>query len=420
MSLSSTIYRKNTFTNTLLDFVLVLLIALIFVPQFKFLSAYNYLCLFVSVLWCVLAFSQNPRFFLGNSKYFFVSVLFFVLVIAFSFIVENKLLINRYSSFIMVPLFYWIYEYNAKYRGIKNSIKILFFSLIFILYTSVQTILKLMLNPYAARSIKTSTEGTEDLFLEGVSGYGLIYAVVILLIVLIPMILDWKKLGISFLGKIFILVLGLSFLYLIILSNYFTALIVTLMAILTIIVLYRNKKMLFILAPFTLLYIMFQKDINVRVLDTISSFVQTDGLTYRRIQEIKAELIFGSRTESVDSRSDVVNQSIDLLSEYPILGYATELGNNFDLNRVGQHSYIFDTYALFGLFLGTYSFWIMWLPFRYRITPKNGYKLRVFSWTVGFTFMILITMNNLTATMGFAAFFVFPTVFDYINKRVNG
>lgn len=418
--MSPTISRKNTFTNTLLDIVLVLLIALIFVPQLRFLSAYNYLCLLVSVSWCVLAFSQNPRFFLGTSKYFSVSVLFFVLVIAVSFIADNQLLINRYSSFIMIPLFYWIYEYNAIYRSLKSNIKNLFFSLLFILYTSIQTTLVLILNPFAARSIKTSAEETEDLISDGVSGYGLIYAVVILVIVLIPMILDGKKLGLSFLGKIFILVLGGSFLYLIILSNYFTALIVTLMAILTIIVLYRNKKRLFILAPFALMYIMFQKDINVKVLDTISSFVQTDGLTYRRIQEIKAELIFGSSTESVDSRSGVINQSIDLLSEYPILGYATELGNNFDLNRVGQHSYVFDTYALFGLFLGTYSLWIMWLPFHYRIKSNFGYKLKVFSWTVGFAFMILIIMNNLTPSMGFAAFFVFPTVFDYINKRVNG
>ena len=418
--MSPTISRKNTYTNTLLDFVLVLLIALIFVPQFKFLSAYNYLCLFVSVLWCVLAFSQNPRFFLGTSKYFSVSVLFFVLVIAVSFIADNQLLINRYSSFIIIPLFYWIYEYNAIYRSLKSNIKNLFFSLLFILYTSIQTTLVLILNPFAARSIKTSAEETGDLISDGVSGYGLIYAVVILVIVLIPMILDGKKLGLSFLGKIFILVLGGSFLYLIILSNYFTALIVTIMAILSIIILYRNRKMLLMLIPLSLIYFMFQKDINLTVIDSISSFVQTDGLTHKRLQEIKAGLETGSKTESVDSRTGVINQSLELFSEYPILGYANKPVDRFDLNKVGQHSYVFDTYALFGLFLGTYSLWIMWLPFHYRIKSNFGYKLKVFSWTVGFAFMILIIINNLTPTMGFAAFFVFPTVFDYINRKVNG
>lgn len=411
------IVRKRTLSNMLLDFLTVALIALIFVPQFKFIGAYNFLNLSVTVLWCIIAFSKHPRFFTGGSKYFQVSIVFFLIAIFIAFFADNKVLVNRYSSFVMVPLFYWMYQYNVMYRELKANSRILFLSLPFILYTSIQTTLVLILNPFAARSIKTSTEGSEDLISDGVGGYGLIYSVVILVIVLVPLLLEQKKFGLMTFRRILLVSLGGSFLYLIILSNYFTALIVTILGVLAIIALYRNKRIFIFLIPVALLYFTLQKEINLVVIDTISEFVQADGLTHRRLQEIKTELTTGTKTESVDSRSEVVGQSIELLSEYPILGYATTPVHRFDWNRVGQHSYILDTYALYGLFLGTYSAWIMWLPFRYRITAKQGSKLQVYAWTVGIAFMLLITMNNLTATMGFASFFVFPTVFDYINKR---
>src|SRR5690606_19828502 len=111
------------------------------------------------LMWCAIAFSQKPRFFLGGNRYFTISIVFFVFVSLITFLLDNKLILNRYTAFIMIPLFYWIYNYNSIYRGLKSNIRILIISLVFVLYTSLQTTTVLILNPYASRSMKTSVEG---------------------------------------------------------------------------------------------------------------------------------------------------------------------------------------------------------------------------------------------------------------------
>lgn len=320
----------------------------------------------------------------------------------------------------MIPLFHWIYLYNDKYRAIGANFKVILFSSVFIVYTTIQTILELLVNPFAARSIKTAAEETEELLLNGVSGYSLIYAVVILLIAIFPLLLDRKKIGIS--RKYFFIIMTLFFLffYLIILSNYFTALIVSIVGLLSIFILYKNKNMFVFLLLFSSFYFFFKNEISIFLIDTMSSFIQEDGITYKRLGEIKLNLLTGATTESLDTRSDVTSNSIDLFFENPILGYASTSVREFNLDRLGQHSYVLDTFALYGLFLGIYSFWILWMPFHSRISKRYSYKLRVYSCTVGIVFISLITFNNMTASMGYMAFFVFPTVFAYLKQNENG
>jgi hypothetical protein len=122
----------------------------------------------------------------------------------------------------------------------------------------------------------------------------------------------------------------------------------------------------------------------------------------------------------VDSRSDVNELSISTFLEHPIGGYLFNVNDRsvFDLSKIGQHSHVLDTFAFFGFFIGIFMCVFMFYPFFIRL-KKQEYKLKIFTIIVGFAFFILITANNLTPTMGYAAFFVFPTVFDVLKKTNN-
>lgn len=418
MNSSTIIDKKNSFAGIILDIFTAALLALTFIPQLRIFSFYNYLQLFVGSSWFVVAFISNHSFFLSRNGYFWKSTLCILIMILIPFLFSNQTMVNRAANIAVVFIYYWIYNYNSTYRGITSNLRVIIISLPMILYTTINTIRELLVNPYASRSIKTTVNETGDLALSGIGGYGLVYSVVIIVFILIPIIFERKKLGINFWGVSVIIGLIMLFIYLVILSNFFTALLLVMAGVVSMILLYRSKSMLFLIVPFTLAYLPLQKDINMAVIDTICDFSQENGKTYLRLQEIKSEILLGGNTESVDSRSDVTKTTIDLFSEYPILGYIAGAGEEFNLQRVGQHSTVLDAFAMYGIFIGSFFLWVMWLPFKYCLSRRISYRMNVFSWIVGGSFIVLITANNITPSIGYAAFFVFPTIFDYINKKI--
>lgn len=420
MSDTFTIDKKNSFADTLLDIFTIALLAVTFIPQFRLISWINYLQLILCGSWILLAFSSHLAFFLGENKYFLKSFACLLILLLIPFMFSNDTMVNRASSIIGVLIFYWIYSYNTAYRGLKSNIRIVCVSFVFVLYTTINTIRALIVNPYASRSMKTDVESTADIVSSGVGSYSLIYSVVLFTLILVPLLIDWRKLKFNMIKLALIVGLIIIFLYLIILSNYFTALIISVIGGVTIFLSYRSVNVLFFIIPLSLIYFTMQKEINIAVIDTISSFSQENGKTYIRLQETKRGIETGEKGENINSRSGVMETSLDLVSEYPIIGYIAGAGSQFELSRVGQHSTILDTFAMYGIFIGTFFFWIMWLPFKSLISRRSSYRMNVLVWIVGISFMILITFNNLTPSMGYAAFFVLPTAFDYLKRNIYG
>lgn len=420
MKISIIIEPNNRLSYKILDAITLLLILLVFIPQFQVLHAYNYFLLGLEIAWLVVAALIHPKFFLGGDKYFLQSFFLTLITVVIPLIFNIQTIANRYSTFIAIPLFYWIYCYNSAYRGLKPNIRIGLLSLIPIVYTSFQTISELLINPYAARLIKTSGDQSVALWSRGISGYSLIYATVILLLILIPLIIERRKLMLNIYSFFLTTSLTFSFIVLIILSNYFTALIIVSFGVLMYITFYLNKKLLFfIFIGFFMLYSAEHKVINKTVIETIIYFVPQYGKTHERLDAIRNSIVYDIELKDLDTRSETRKASLDLFSKYPLGGYIVASNNNiFDLDKVGQHSYILDTYALFGLFIGTFAFWIMWLPFKYLIKQNNIYRLKVFTWIIGISFILILLNNNLTPSIGFATFFIFPTVYEYLKLKI--
>ena len=83
----------------------------------------------------------------------------------------------------------------------------------------------------------------------------------------------------------------------------------------------------------------------------------------------------------------------------------------FDL--FGQHSQVLDTFALFGIFIGILQLYILFKPFHIYLKDANIY-LSSFAEVVVLLFFIQVTINNITPSIGFAVYFIFPTTFNYI------
>lgn len=404
-------------SDVFLDLLTIVLILMMFVPQFQSLSIYNILFIFFELFWAILALIVRPSFFLGRIKYIHYSFLLCLITIVFPLLFSANIVANRYSSFISIPIFYSIYFYNALYRGVAANLRLAIFAIIPITYTSIQTILVLFENPFAARSIKTFDEHSVGLWLKGVSGYHLIYSSVIILLLLIPVIYNTKQFKIKFAFLSFSLLLTV----LIVLSSYFTALIIVFFGIFLYITLHFTKRNVFIfLLPIFLVCAIFPGHVKNIVIESILFITPEGGRVTRVLEVMKNADINDIDLIEVDSRSDVREKSLNTFMQFPLGGYITSLnGGNFSIDEIGQHSYLLDTYAFFGVFIGTYAFWVMSRPFAMRIKSKYGHKLKVFSFIILLAYLIIIIGNNLTSSIGFAAFFLYPTIFDYLSETAQ-
>lgn len=411
------IYKKNIYR--VLDLCVFILLAILFIPQSGLINGINYITLLVGLSWFFIAFLLHPSFFFSKRSYFIKSLVCYLIMALIPFLYSNQTIMNRMISLSLVPMFYWIYSYNKKNRGDYTNIITLILSLFFIIYTSVQTFLALLVNPYASRLIKTDVSETIELTSAGVSGYSLIYSVVLFLLTILPLLVWAKKIRVNLLLTIIIGLFVVMFFVLIVMSNFFTALLITLFSGLAMLVLLRSKKAIFFLIPI-MLFLVLDREVVDFSLNKMIELAPMDGKTYNRLNDIKLILRTGNDLSEINSRSTTTQQSIDTFKEYPILGYVINAGDNFHLSKLGQHSTLLDNYAFYGIFLGSFFLWIMWYPFKLRLSKHHPYEMRVFAWIMGVTYIVLIAINNLTPSMGYVAFFAFPTIYDFIYKKRYG
>ena len=101
---------------------------------------------------------------------------------------------------------------------------------------------------------------------------------------------------------------------------------------------------------------------------------------------------------------------------FGIIFYPLATNHSGQLIAFGQHSQIIDTFALFGFPLGLLQLYIYTKPFRDRIT--YGYrKYNILTILIMISFLCVSVFNNVTASIGFAVFFIYPTINELINKK---
>lgn len=135
--------------------------------------------------------------------------------------------------------------------------------------------------------------------------------------------------------------------------------------------------------------------------------------------EIKAILDTNEVGFSLGARFDTFEKSINVFLKNPLFGIIV---NPLDTNiqgeviGFGQHSQILDTFALFGAVIGFLQIYVYFSPLLQRIKIGRHFYNNMTLTTV-IILIVVSTFNNVTPSIGLAAFFIFPTINEYLNQK---
>lgn len=385
-------------------------------PQIKVLPGYQ-ISVFLAVgIWVLIALLMRPAFFINLKLEVFIIILFVFYTVLFPYLFGNGIIGNRYLDFGVSLFFYIIFIYNETYNFTNSSRTIVFWTIPFLLYTSLITLVGLLDNPYLARSIKTKGDYSTSLRIDGVGGYELVYFLVFISIILFYLILNGKIYGIKKVPRFMLFLLLTIFTVTIILSNYLTALVMLFMSFL-IILITKSKNLLFkFIVTFTgIVILIFIEKIILYIFNLLIDILGSGSIVYK-LNILKANIMGTSNVSITSDRFTRLSLDIEAFKENPLFGIIVKpIQSNGDfLVGFGQHSQFLDTLALFGLFIGLLNLFIVLSPFFIRL--KTSTNIKGLSIAMLFSVIIIFSMNNITHSIGFAIFFVYPVVYSFLIK----
>lgn len=404
--------QKNPFSQKFCTMIAFYLAVASIFPPLKGLPGYTLSCLAAMLVWILCAALAKPSFFtiFTKSPLHKQLILFFLVYTSLvPYLFGNDVIGNRYMTYAQVLIFYFIYQYNRAY-GYNNSNKaIIKWSLPFIIYTSIVTLYGLINNPYLSRSIKSSGEYSTDLQSQGIGGYEFIYFLVFVGIMLMFVVMNKRVL--NFRNKLAVHSLLALFVLTVVYSNYFTALI---MLIVSLVMLIGMRKSGVMSKLFTgiigVVFLVQGKEIFTGITNWLVTNLNS-GRTVERVIALQADVLgYGSNESLLAGRLPTLEVSWDAFLRHPFFGMILkpiESDGGF-LTGFGQHSQFLDTFALYGVFIGLLNIYIVVQPFLNRMKGKSSFNLAMLA-----SVLMLFVMNNVTPSIGFAIFFIYPVLHDW-------
>ncbi|WP_226742862.1 hypothetical protein [Polaribacter gangjinensis] len=393
--------------------IFILALSSIFSP-IKSLSFFNVIWALCIIGWFVFTFLENPTYLLLPSKHILAIYFYIFYTIIIAYLSGNGTIGNRFFELSQIPIFFMAFEKNKLLGRNNDNLFIIKLLIPFVLLTSIITLNAYRVNPYISRSLKVSQGlGVENLR-KGIGGYDFIYFLVLLIPILIFVLGKTKKKTSRFVFIIMIILFSFN----IVLSNFSTALLLLLLGLFMGFFVKKIKSSYFLI--YLGFFVILSFTYNAFSLFFLDFMIELlgDSMGSYRLNEIKAFLLTGDEGVSIEGRTEVFQQSLNVFYQNPIFGkISSPLTKNLDGNITGfgQHSQILDTFALFGLFIGLLQIYIYFYPIK-RYLKESKYVISGFSLSILLIFFTVITVNNATPSIGFAVFFIFPTV---LNSLIN-
>lgn len=286
-------------------------------------------------------------FFFYPRAFFNLPTLFFIL---FAFLIIIFVQTKSYDiQFYRVIIIYWLFAlslinvflYNQDWNGMKIvliiGILILLISTIFsIIYSGSQPDL---VRQYVLYSSEQDNVGVKLGQRLGIANYGMIHGIPTLLPIVVYLFKKEKKLIL----KILWLSLIAAFYYLIIVSGFGTALILsTFILISSILVSENKKKNLFLFGILIFIGALFiNKEFILHSLDWVKGYFENSAI-YDKIVDIQYSIQTNDFEGQLDTRGNLYADSWNTFSKYPIFGSAQQ-------SDAGGHLFVADFLAWFGL-----------------------------------------------------------------------
>lgn len=323
---------------------------------------------------------------------------------------------NRYISLIFLPLGGILFDIYLRNGMLSTLKKMVWFLMPVVLYVYMQTWRALGQSSYAVRAIKTYDEYSVTMRKMGVGGYEFIYFLTMLAILLWGCVLLKKGL----MKKGTYLVAFLLCVLLILRSNYLTALIIVAVAVtvsMILLLLQKNKiwgGILFFIAGICL--ILNRAIINATV-GFLTKYLITSGKNYDRLLKLR-ENGLSSLFDILESegRAGLYGESIGSIKENTFLGIVFD--ENGSIEQISQHSFLLDTFALFGVIIGIATCIVLFSNFKKRFFKEEAIIISI---PVLIGTVIVLAGNNLTASIAIAITIIYPcVVFDLERKSSDG
>jgi len=411
-------YKASFLHFTSLSLLLLLAIFSIFPPA-RAITNFREVWIFCVIGWYIVNLLYIPSF-LFKPFFFKFSIFFFIIyTVAISYSYGHNQIGNRFFEISEVFIFYMAFLKNRYLGRNKDSISILKIITPFYIYTSIITIIAYRSNPYISRGTITDTVVENQALLKGVGDYAFIYFLVIIFAIFFN-ILFYRKYFLKFRQTLLLFLLCILFAVNIILSNFTIAFLLLGISIFMIIIIRKfNLPWMIIYVILIILIFIYSKQYIVGLLDFLTNLFG-EMLNASRMTELNNFISQNEEGNSIEARFYTYNISIEAFLQNPTFGAIKNhnLYHEFGISGFGQHSQILDCFALFGFIIGTLQLYLFFKPFIIRMRTNNNI-LKKLTFSVLTVFILLITFNNITPSIGFAAFFIFPTLYDWMDEKIK-
>jgi hypothetical protein len=388
-----------------------------FLPVVKSLPFFNYIWPIFVAAWLATAIMMDNDFFLKPDLHQVLTYIFFFYTILIAFVAGNGFIGNRFLEYLQLPIFYWAYRINERKGWHRDSVKLLLGLVPVVIFTSIVTLSQYITNPNISRTAKKDTTAGLEQMSQGVAGYEFIYFLVFLFGPLLYLLISKRK-QYGFVVKLFLILLLSMIMINIALSNFMIAALLVLLSIifkLFIPKMTTNRAVLYLFISLVILPV--APYFVVAMIDLILSF--SDGsMNAERLLEIQRFLSLGIIDLSMNARLYAFQSSLEAFFNNPLVGIiTTDIGGSGDgLIGFGQHSFLLDTFALYGGVVGLLSIYIYLQPLYQQVKFENSESssLPFLMFLIVFLFF---TINNVTPSIGFAIYFAFPVLYGLMRTE---
>lgn len=394
-------------------FLLVWCIELVYPPMNSIFPAAT-ICFVCGIAWLAIAFLHTLRVNQKVPVNIVFLILYFFMTMLIPYLHGSSTVAHRYMSLMMIPIgpvIYSFYKTNNRTKELRN---ILILSGVLAFITFIRTFIALLSDAYIVRSIKSSGEYSVELARRGIGSYSFIYAVVCLSVLILYISMKEKTSK-----RYFLFVLYVAVMYFILKSNYMTAFLTSVIAAGVIILgnlLLRKNKTSEMLLGWVGVLLLLGLVLNIdTIVEKLLPFMPN------RIASVFSNSGNGSIAQSiwlefVGDRLPTLSRSINTFLKHPFIGALGDAGlttSNDLFSGVGQHSYILDTFAIFGVFIGIATLFVIFIPFRnQRYTGDKNLRLAMIICVLG-----LYLFNNATEAIALVIGIVYPFIDDYIAQK---
>lgn len=406
--------KKISLNDVVGAFVLLIYFSELVFPPISVIIPSATVCFICFVLWLFICYTTNRSFLLRTENFFYLFV--FAILVVIPYLFGYNVIAHRYTNMALVICGSIIMNYYY-YMGKMDILKrILIIVGVLAIITMIHTLSELLINPFISRSIKSSGEYSIGLARQGIGGYKFIYFVTALCTPLLYWLLNSKKK----LEKIILIGIYVLSVTLVLKSNYMTAFLTIIIGAVVLIV-----------------FNAISKDIKTRILGIVAAIlifivgINIDSIisdfAYILPSRIAEVIVSGEGSSVIDSvvieflgdRWPTIQTSINAFLQHPILGLigSGELSTAGGfLTGFGQHSFVADTYALYGIVGGTLSF----IAVIKSTLNKYIWKKRNVLKTTMFIIMILLyCFNNATESIALVFTVIAPFISEIVENQAK-